>query len=162
MSEKQLTQREPAFKLEVSDDQCRAIGHVALQWAFLESEIDREIHWLNETNDEPVKLRSKFEDRARGWRRMATLTYEDHPKFIEAVAGIATKAVAIKPDRDKLIHCNLSSTGVIFRIRRARIIEVSDTGTAQHIDELAYRISEISAELFRHQARVVRVFKATL
>jgi hypothetical protein len=43
----------PAYQLNVSDEQFRAIGHVALQWAHLEAEIDREIVWLN--NDATIQ-----------------------------------------------------------------------------------------------------------
>jgi hypothetical protein len=56
---------------------------IALQWAYLEGEIDREILWLNERNAGRVNLAGKFEDRATGWRRMAALTYDGHPELIE-------------------------------------------------------------------------------
>jgi hypothetical protein len=62
----------PACQLQVSDEQFRAIGHVALQWAYLEGEIDWEIDWLNKRNAEPVKLGAKFECRAIGWQPSPT------------------------------------------------------------------------------------------
>lgn len=122
-------QRVPVFQLMLSDDQIRAIGHVALQWAFLESEIDRELVWLNEQTDMRVSLRAPFEQRAERWREMAALAYEDHPKLIDAVDSVSKRATAIKGERDKFVHGNLSSSGIFFRVRDGRIIEVTDTGT---------------------------------
>jgi hypothetical protein len=148
----------PACQLNVSDEQFRAIGHVALQWAHLEAEIDREILWLNKQNGEPVNLAAKFEDRAAGWRRIATITYEGQSQLIEAVVAIADKAVAIKREPDKLVHCNLVSEGMVFRIYRGQVIDISEAGTAPHIEDLACRISNITAELFRHFGRLARVF----
>ena len=147
----------PACQLMVSDEQYRAVGHVALQWANLEAEMDREILWLNKQNAKPVKLGGKFEDRAAGWRRMANITYEGHPQLTDAVEAIANKAVAIKRERDKLIHCNMSE-GWVFRIYRGKVIDISDAGTAPHIEDLACRISNISAELMQHFGRLARVF----
>ena len=92
----------PACQLMVSDEQFRAIGHVALQWAYLEGEIDREIFWLNKRSDEHVNLAAKFEDRTAGWQRLAALVYAGHPELIDGVASISERAVAIKPERDKL------------------------------------------------------------
>jgi hypothetical protein len=39
-------QRVPVFQLLLTCEQFKAIGHIAVQWAFLESEINREIVWL--------------------------------------------------------------------------------------------------------------------
>jgi hypothetical protein len=148
----------PACKLNVSEEQYRAIGHVALQWAFLEGEIDREIVWLNKRVDVPVKLAANFQVRAEGWRNLAALIYAGHPELIDGVASISERAVAIKPERDKLVHCNLISDGMVIRIRRGKVLDISDEGTAPHIDDLACRISNITAEIFRHQGRLARVF----
>ena len=56
----------------VSDEQFRAIGQVALQWAFLEGEIDMETLRLNKQNDKPQTLGAKFEAAGEGWRQSAT------------------------------------------------------------------------------------------
>jgi hypothetical protein len=161
-----LLQRVPTVTLMLRDEQFRAIGHMAVQWAFLEAEIDRELVWLNkqsEHKDHPVKLGAKFEDRTERWREMATLTYQGHPKCMEAVESISTKAVEIKVERDKIIHGNFGSSGIFFRIRHGRCIEVSDTvGTAPHIEDLACRISDVTAALFKHQAELGKAFDMPL
>jgi hypothetical protein len=65
------------------------------------------------------------------------------------------KAAAIKPERDKLIHRQLVSDGTMVRIRKGRVLEISDEATAPHIMDLACRISDIT-EIFRHQRRLRR------
>jgi hypothetical protein len=147
-----------ACKLNISDEQYRAIGRMTLQWAYLEGEIDREILWLNKRSDAPVNLKAKFEDRAAGWRRLAVLIYAGHPELIDGVTSISERAVAIKPERDKLVHCNLVSQGMVIRIRRGEVLEISEEGTAPHIEDLACRISNITADVFRHYGRWARVF----
>jgi hypothetical protein len=47
---------------------------------------------------------------------------------------------------------------MMIRIRRGQVLEISEAATAPHIEDLACRISEITAELFRHYARLARVF----
>jgi hypothetical protein len=101
---------------------------------------------------------AKFEDRTNGWQRLASVIYAGHPELINDIASICTKAVAIKPERDKLVHCNLVSEGVVFQMRRGQVTEMSEAGTAPHIQDLACRISNITAELFQHFGRLARVF----
>jgi hypothetical protein len=47
---------------------------------------------------------------------------------------------------------------MVFRIRRGKVLDVSEDGTAPHIEDVACRISEITAELFRHYGRLAKVF----
>jgi len=148
----------PACQLNVSKEQYDAIGHVSLQWAFLEGEIDRELVWLNERSDEQVNLNAKFADRTIGWRRLAAFVYTGHPELIDGVTTIGERAAAIKPERDKLVHCHLVSDGMMIRIRKGQVLEISEEATAPHIMDLACRISDITAEIFRHQGRLARVF----
>ena len=70
--------------------------------------------------------------------------------------------MAIKPERDKLVHCNLVSDGMVIRIRRGEVLEMSEEGTAPHIEDLACRISAITADVFRHYGRLARVFDSPL
>ena len=147
-----------AHTLNVTGEQYRAVGHMTLQWAFLEAEIDREIVWLNRRSATPINLRSKFDDRAQRWLTLAKDIYTGHPELIEGVSSVSYKAVAIKPERDKLVHCHLVSGGTMIRIRQGRVLEITDEGTAHHIEELARRISKITEELFQHWGRLARVF----
>ena len=95
--------REPACQLNITVDQFRAVGHMRLQWAYLEAEIDREIEWLNKRATDTQSLGVKFEVRAAGWRRLAKSIYVGDPELIEGVISVSEKAEAIKPERDKLV-----------------------------------------------------------
>ena len=148
----------PACTLNVTDEQFRAVGHMTLQWAFLEGQIDREIVWLCEqSGGSPIKD-YPFVKRAEKWLTLAKHFYADHPELIEGVSSVSEKAVVIKPERDKLVHCNLVSSGTMIRIRQGRVLDISDQATAPHIQDLACRISKITEELFQHWARLARVF----
>jgi hypothetical protein len=148
----------PACRLNISEEQYCAIGHMTLQWAFLEGEIDREIDWLNTRNTVRQNLGANFKDRVEGWRRLAEDSYAPYPVLIDGVTSIGEKAVAIKSERDKLVHCHLVADGMMIRIRQAQVLEISDQGTPVHIQDLACRISNITAQLFQHQGRLARVF----
>src|SRR6478672_10584637 len=58
-----------------------------------------------------------------GWRRMAAISYKGDDELIDGVAAISAKAVTIKPERDRLIHCNLSED-LVIRIRRGEVVEI--------------------------------------
>jgi len=51
---------------------------------------------------------------------------------------------------------------MVFRIYRGQVTDISGAGTAPHIENLACRISNITAELFRHFGRLARVFHTPL
>ena len=70
--------------------------------------------------------------------------------------------MAIKPERDKLVHCHLVSIGKMIRVRQGQVLEISDEATAPHIQDLACRISKITEELLQHWGRLARVFKNPL
>jgi hypothetical protein len=79
-------------------------------------------------------------------------TYAAHPKRLKAVQKIIGHAVNIKPERDNLMHGNIGSSGIFFKLRDGKTIDISDTaGTPAHLEDLACGISDISAEVFRHQ-----------
>jgi hypothetical protein len=103
MSDERPLRSIPAVRIDVGDEQLRAVGHVALQWALLEAEIDREIVWLSVGAENPQNLGAKFEDRVQGWQRLATDRMSDRPDLIEDVKVISEQALAIKVERDKLI-----------------------------------------------------------
>jgi hypothetical protein len=105
-----------------------------------------------------VNLNAKFADRTIGWRRLAAFVYAGHPELIDGVTCISERAAAIKPERDKLVHCHLVSDGMMIRIHKGRVLEISEEATAPHIMDLACRISDVTAEIFRHQGRLARVF----
>src|SRR5207248_5127383 len=88
-------QRVPAFQLMLTDAQFRAIGHVTVQWAFLESDINREIAWLlqrDEHKGERINWRAKFTVRINHWFKLARESYKRHPERIKAAEHIGNCA----------------------------------------------------------------------
>ena len=88
---------------------------------------------------------------------MAAISYKGDDELIDGVAAISAKAVTIKPERDRLIHCNLSED-LVIRIRRGEVVEILEIGSAPQIEDLACHISNITVELFHHFGRLARVF----
>src|SRR6476646_3884899 len=83
---------------------------------------------------------------------MAAISYKGHDELIDGVAAISAKAVTIKPERDRLIHCNLSED-LVIRIRRGEVVEILEIGSAPQIEDLGH-ISNITVELFHHFGRL--------
>jgi hypothetical protein len=79
---------------------------------------------------------------------MAAISYKGDDELIDGVAAISAKAVTIKPERDRLIHCNLSED-LVIRIRRGEVVEILEIGSAPQIEDLA---------LFHHFGRLARFF----
>jgi len=156
-------QRVPELQLMLKEKQFRAIGHMVVQWAYLESEINREISWLlsrSEHKSKHVNFRARFSTRMTNWEKLTQRTYKKHPSRIKAVQRIIGRANKIKIERDDLVHGNFSSKGTFFKIRDGKIFDIFDTvGTPPHIEDLACRISEISAKLFRHHVALRRHFR---
>jgi hypothetical protein len=148
-------QRVPDFQLMLTDEQFRAIGHMMAQWAFLESQINDEIKWLlgrNEHRGKRINFQARFSTRADNWLKLATKSYRKRPKLIKDVQRITGNANNIKPERDDIAHGNLGSSGIFFKLRDGEVRDISDTaGKPEYIENLACRISSISALLFKHQ-----------
>ena len=68
-------QSKPKLELDVTEQQFRAIGHVVLQWAYLESEIVHELFWLYSRSEHKTKMRpernTKFSKKVSHWRQLA-------------------------------------------------------------------------------------------
>ena len=156
-------QRVPYFHLFLKEAQFRGIGHMVIQWAFLESEIDREIAWLlsrSEHRRRHVNFRARFSIRANRWIELARRSYKKHPKRVKAVERIIGHAHNIKPERDDLVHGGLSGSGSFFKIQAGHVIEISHTvGQAPNIEDLACRISDISVELLKHHVELQKHFR---
>lgn len=156
-------QRVPQFQLLLTDPQFRAIGHVIVQWAFLESEITSEMAWLlgrREHKGKQINFQARFSTLSANWQKLATRSYCKQPERIAEVNRIVGRANQIKKERDNLAHGTFGSSGIFFKTKNGRIIQISDTiGTPTYIEDLACRISEISAELFKHQRALNRYYR---
>ncbi len=156
-------QRVPQFQLMLTEEQFRAIGHVIVQWAFLESDIDRELSWLlsrSEHKGKYVNFRARFSTVTANWYKLAQRSYKKHPDRLKAVDRISGQAISIKIERDDLTHGNFSSSGTFFKVRDGKVTKIPDTiGMPPYIEDLACRISDISAELFRHHVALRKHYR---
>ena len=156
-------QRVPQFQLMLTEEQFRAIGHVIVQWAFPESEINRELSWLlnrSEHKGKHVNFRARFSTVTTNWRKLAKRSYKKHLDRLKAVDRIIGQANKIKIERDDLAHGNFSSSGTFFKVRDGKAIKIPDTiGTPPYIEDLACRISDVSAELFRHHIALKKHYR---
>ena len=147
----------PAVKLPPTKPHYAAIGHVMMQWAFIEREINSEIAWLlkrSKNKGQKVNFQAKFSRRVTAWLTLAKRVYRD-PIDIQAINRIAGQAVKIKDERDDIAHGTFVGKGpkLMFQVyREGKLIHIPDTfSTAAEIEDLACRISEIGADLMRHQ-----------
>ncbi len=156
-------QRVPDFQLLLHEQQYRAVGHMVVQWAFLEGEINSEIAGLlsrSEHRGKSVNFQSRFSARANEWIKLARRSYKKHPSRIKAVERIIGHANNIKPERDDIVHGGLAGSGLFFKLRNGRTMDISDfIGEAPHIEDLACRISTINAEIFRHQQQLRKHYR---
>ena len=156
-------QSKPELKLNVTEQQFRAIGHVVLQWAHLESEIVHELFWLYARSEHKKKKRpewnAKFSVKASRWVQLARRSYKKHSDLIQSAKRISGQAITIKKERDVLAHGTISGGG-FFKHRQGRLIDVSDAiGTPRHLEGLACRIAKISADLMRHHVKLQKRFR---
>jgi hypothetical protein len=142
-----------------------AIGHVMAQWAFLESEIDTELSWLLSRarhKRESINFRARFSTRAAHWIRLATpvLKRADEMRDVNRIAG---RAVTIKAERDFLAHGRYvgGPDRVLLLVMRAGGITdtIDHLGTADEINDLAFRISAINKEMWELRAKLDKRYR---
>ncbi|RFC34875.1 MAG: hypothetical protein DID92_2727744307 [Candidatus Nitrotoga sp. SPKER] len=97
----------PALKLMIGDKELRAIGHVAAQWAYLETQIDGVILVLiNQPSTQALKLKppQSFKRRMEMLRKSARIVLEQHTAELTALLAIATDASSLRDFRDDIVH----------------------------------------------------------
>jgi hypothetical protein len=158
-------QSQPELILAVSEAHYRAIGHVAMQWAYIERHINKEISWLRmrkPNKQVAINFQARFSKRNAAWVKLAKQVYLKHPEEMTAVHRISGRVVAIKKERDDLAHGTIGESNgkyTFFKFKEGRLVEISDHfGDPEIIEDLACRISKIGADLQRHQTRLDRRF----
>ena len=137
----------PKFELVLDDDQLRAIGHVAAQWAFMEYLVDSFFGHLATTrlrNNIPEGNELSFIGRIRTYR--SALDPND-PKDNNSI-DILDKIGNIIDKRQKIIHGQWGVTGFPEKLelygKRGKN-DYLQKMTARKIEKVALQISEISA-----------------
>ena len=144
-----------AVTLMVSDTTLRAIGHVAAQWAYFETEFDI---FLNQLLRHPktkhlvsASMPQAFDRRAALFRKCATILLKEHPKLLHQIVRIINDACSVRGHRDNVIHGQWhpgrrGTAVTVIRARpkfSARERHMSDPD----IEEIAAQISVVTARL---------------
>ena len=145
--------------LPPDDAMLRAIAHVAVQWGYLEYEIDQEIKALlkfPQNAGEEMNFGLPFAKRTKKWRKLASKAYS--ADLYSEVESISSRAKVIKRHRDAVVHGVYAGgeEGVSrTSYRYAELIDYVDT-SVEDIDKVAQQISAIGADMLRHFIRVSR------
>ncbi|WP_420565849.1 hypothetical protein [Thalassobaculum sp.] len=147
--------------LPPGSEMLQAVGLVAVQWGYLEYEIDQQIKWLHSFPSNEADLlnfRAPFKQRGRQWRKMARRVF--NAEFIGQVEDISVQANAIKPRRDAIVHgvfAGGSDSMSLSTYRSAEFVNYEDTN-AETIMEVARRISVVGADMLRHSTKVLSAY----
>jgi hypothetical protein len=154
----------PSCALNLTESQFRAIGHVTAQWAILEYDISREIVWLlkrSEHKHRHFNFQTRFSTAATTWLHLARRSYKKYPVLIHSVERIGGRAIKIKSERDQIVH-GMYTPDTFLKVKGGLTINISDSvGRPGYIEDLACRISDINADLIRHQAKLQRHFRTS-
>lgn len=96
-----------AMQLMIGDDVFRAIGHVAAQWAYLETQLDFVIDLMaHQPAASSLELKSaqSFMRRIKNLRKAARVVLAEQPDILEELLSIATDAASLRGHRDDIIH----------------------------------------------------------
>ena len=98
---------QPALQLMIGDKELRAIGHVAAQWAYLETQLDGVTAILiNQPTTRPLglKLSQSFQRRMECLRKAAKVALAKHDEERNELLAIATDATSLRGFRDDIVH----------------------------------------------------------
>jgi mRNA-degrading endonuclease YafQ of YafQ-DinJ toxin-antitoxin module len=96
-----------AMRLMIGDKELRAIGHVAAQWAYLETQIDYVIAVLvaqPSTKELELRISQSFQKRMELLRKAAKIVLVKHQEPLSELLNIATDASSLRGFRDDIIH----------------------------------------------------------
>ena len=143
----------------------QAIGHVMMQWAYIEREINSEIAWLlsrSENRGRKISFQKPFPKRVADWLVLAKRVYK-RPDEIKAINLISGRAIALKAERDDLAHGTFAASGrklIFMKFREGKIIAIPDKfGSAAEIEDLASEISSVGHVLLNHLAVLDRRYR---
>jgi hypothetical protein len=159
--------KKPALRLVIGDDEFRAIGHVAAQWAFLENEIDGCLEILlaqPAAASLPQHIPGSFRGRIALMRQCARAVFPTDATKSDRLIRIANDAASLSGRRNEIIHGQWRvrrtrggrlTTAIdhvqrqpTFRVRRARI-------TAAQAEAVAAKISTAHLHLILFLNEVV-------
>jgi len=97
----------PVLQLMVGDKELRAIGHVAAQWAYLETQLDFVTAILvnqPSTKNLGLKQSQSFQRRMECLRKAAKVALTQHEEERDELLAIVTDASSLRGFRDDIVH----------------------------------------------------------
>ncbi len=157
----------PAIKLFITDEGYRAIGHVAAQWAYLETELDHLLSiFMDQKEVKKLKLPNKqsFKNRIANLKNSAAVLLKNHKNDLKEINEILTDASSLRGFRDDIIHgrWKLKRKGGnlfpgIVAIKSFPSYKYKDIKfTYQKTEEVAAKISRVTLRVTRWRIKHVR------
>ncbi len=97
----------PVLKLFIGDDEYRAIGHVAAQWAYFENQVDFLVDVFMgqpKATSLNIKPAQAFKRRMENLRTAARAALNEDPALLEEIIQIADDSSSLRGQRDDIIH----------------------------------------------------------
>jgi hypothetical protein len=151
--------KQPTLRLMIGDDEFRAIGHVAAQWAFLENQIDDGLEILlaqPAAASFAQRLPSSFSSRITLLRKCARAVFQTDAIRAERLIRIANDAASLSGRRNEIIHGQWRLrrtkggrlTTAVDHVRRQPTLKVRcATITAVQAEAVAAKISTVHLRL---------------
>lgn len=82
---------EPALRLMIGDKELRAIGHVAAQWAYLETQIDAVTHILccqPSVQEQGLRQQQSFKKRMANLKEAASIALKEHEDIRNEITAV--------------------------------------------------------------------------
>jgi len=155
-----------ALKLMVRDEEFRAIGHVAAQWAYLETELDfiSEI-LVNHENAKNLETShpQSFSKRMKNLREYASIVLTNCPDALNELLAITNDASSLRGFRDDIVHGHWKlkrakgnlTTGIRVISQRPSFKVREMVFTAEKAEEVAAKISVVSLKATMWHLRYV-------
>jgi hypothetical protein len=157
----------PAIKLLITDGGYRAIGHVAAQWAILETELDHLLALLLEDSTVKslgLKNAQSFGHRMSNLKSASDVLLKNQEQPLKEIKDIITDASSLRGFRDDIIHgqWKLHRKGAdltpgILAIRSFPKYKTKEMKfTYEKAEEIATQISHVTVRLIGWRLKYIR------
>ena len=155
-----------ALRLMIRDEELRAIGHVAAQWAYLETKIDTLISLLDSHASQNGRVRSDRQSSAERVAKLRSLAREILTGApLEELLDILEKSSSLRGFRDDIVHGTWHlhrnggelTTGITVLSRRPSFKSKTVKFTAEKAEGIAAKISKQSVRITVWRTKYVRL-----
>jgi len=157
----------PAIQLLVTDEGYRAIGHVAAQWAYLETELDSLLSLFLEHDDVKqlgLANAQSFKSRMSNLKEASELLLKDQEQPLKEIKGIITDASSLRGFRDDIVHgqwkLRRKGENLSPGIRAIKSFPTYKTRemkfTYEKAEDVAVKISRVSVRVMGWRLKYVR------